>query len=107
MKIELLYFDGCLGYQTALKYLREVIAEKKLGVGVEMVKIENDEQAVARRFLGSPSIRLNGRDIEPGAGGIKDFSMRCRLYLEDDKVNELPSKKMIHRAIDEALRGEK
>lgn len=107
MKIELLYFDGCLAYQTALKYLREVIAEKQLGAGVEMIKIEDDEQALRARFLGSPTIRINGRDIESGAPEIKDFSMRCRLYLEDDKVNEWPSKKLIRSAIGEALRAEK
>ncbi len=107
MKIELLYFDGCLAYQTALKHLEEVIREKKLDVGVEMIKIESDGEALKNRFLGSPTIRINGRDIESGAEEIKDFSMRCRLYLEDDKVNEWPSKKMIRRAIDEALRGEK
>ncbi len=107
MKIELFYFDGCLAYQTALKYLREVIVEKQLDAGVEMIKIEDDEQALRTRFLGSPTIRINGRDIESSAEEIKDFSMRCRLYLEDDKVNEWPSKKMIRRAIDEALRQEK
>jgi hypothetical protein len=107
VKIELLYFDGCLAYQTALKYLEEVAREKKLDVGVEMIKIEDDQQAVASRFLGSPTIRLNGLDIEPGAAQIKSFSMRCRLYLEDDKISDWPSKKMIRRAIDEALRGEK
>ena len=107
MKIELLYFDGCLAYQTALKYLKEVLAEEQLGAGVGMVKIENAEDALKKRFLGSPTIRLNGRDIEFSARGIKDFSMRCRLYLEDDKVNEWPSKKMIRCAIDEALGQEK
>ncbi len=107
MKIELLYFDGCLAYQTALKYVEEVIREKKLGVRVEMIKIKGDEMALRTRFLGSPTVRLNGLDIEPGAEEIRDFSMRCRLYLEDDEVNELPSKKMIRRAIDKALHGEK
>ena len=43
MKIEPLYFDGCLTYQIALKYLGEVIAEKQLGAVVEMLKIEGDE----------------------------------------------------------------
>lgn len=100
MKIELLYFDGCPAYQTALRYLKEVIKEKKLGAGVEMIKIEGDEEALKSRFLGSPTVRVNGLDIEPGAEEIKDFSMRCRLYLEDDKVNEWPSKKMIRRAVE-------
>ncbi len=104
MKIELLYFDTCPSYEIVLKYLEEIITEKQLGAGVEMIKIESDEDALKNRFLGSPSIRLNGRDIEPGAEEIKDFSMRCRLYLEDDKVNELPSKKMIAQAIDSAIK---
>ncbi len=103
MKIELFYFDGCLAYQTALKHLEEVIKEKKLDAGVEMIKIESDEQALRDRFLGSPSIRINGLDIEPGVEKIKDFSMRCRLYLED-KVSDWPSKKMIAQAIDAAIK---
>lgn len=107
MKIELLYFDTCPSYKIVLKSLEEIITEKKLDAGVEMIKIESDEDALKNRFLGSPSVKLNGRDIEPGTEKIKDFSMRCRLYLEDDEVNELPSKKMIQRAIDEALLGEK
>ncbi len=104
MKIELFYFDGCTAYQTALKYLRELIQEKNLDVAVKMIKIEGDQQARASRFLGSPSIRINGVDIEPGAEKIKDFSMRCRLYLEDGETSEWPSKKMIARAIDSAIK---
>jgi hypothetical protein len=103
MKIELLYFDGCTAYQTALKHLEEVIQEKKLDAQVEMVKIENDGQAGEKRFLGSPSIRINGQDIEPGAQQIREFSMRCRLYLEGDQVNEWPGKGLIRRAIEQAL----
>ncbi len=100
MKAELFYFDGCTAYQTALKHLKEVIREKNLDAGVKMIKIEGDQQALASRFLGSPSIRINGLDVEPGAEKIKDFSMRCRLYLEDDEMSEWPSKKMIRSAIE-------
>ena len=104
MKIELFYFDGCTAYQTALKYLEELIQEKNLDAAVKMIKIEGDQQALASRFLGSPSIRINGLDVEPGAEKIKDFSMRCRLYLEDDEMSEWPSKKMIAQAIDSAIK---
>ncbi len=103
MKIELLYFDGCTAYKTALKHLKDVIGERKLDATIEMIKIADEQQAVASRFLGSPSIRVNGRDIEPGAEKINDFSMRCRLYIEDDAVSEWPSKNMIRRAIDSLI----
>jgi hypothetical protein len=103
MKIELLYFEGCTAYQTALKHLEEVIQEKKLNAGVEMVKLKNDKQAREQRFLGSPTIRINGQDIEPDAQQIREFSIRCRLYLEGDRVNEWPGKELMRHAIEQAL----
>ncbi len=103
MRIELLYFDGCPAYQTALKHLEEVIKEKGLDVGVEMIKIEGDEQALKERFLGSPTIRINGVDIEPGAQEVNKFSISCRLYFKDGEVKGWPSKKLIRQAIDTVL----
>ena len=102
MKIELLYFEGCPSYQTALKYLEEIIKEQKLGVHVEMMKIESDEEALKNRFLGSPSVRVDGLDIEPGAQEREGFSMCCRLYFEADKRTGWPSKELIRRALEEA-----
>jgi len=102
VKIELLYFDGCPSYQTALKYLEEVIKEQKLGVHVEMVKIESDEEAQKNKFLGSPTVRVNGLDIEPGAQERGDFSMCCRVYFEAGKMTACPSKELIRHAIEEA-----
>jgi len=102
VKIEFLYFDGCPSYQTALKYLEEVIKEQKLDVHVEMVKIESDEEALKNRFLGSPTIRVNGLDIEPGAQERGDFSMCCRVYFEAGKMTACPSKELIRHALEEA-----
>ena len=102
--IELLYFDGCPSYQTALKYLGEVLKEKSLNLPVKMIKIAGNDDALKHRFLGSPTIRINGLDIEPGAEEIRAFSMRCRLYIEDDAMSEWPSKKMIAQAIDSAIK---
>ena len=104
MKIELLYFEDCPYYHTALKYLKEVIKEKKLDVPVKMVKIKRDDEAIKHRFLGSPTIRINDLDIEPGARERENFSMRCRLYLENGNIMELPSKRMIRHAVEEAVR---
>lgn len=102
MKIEFLYFEGCPSYQTALKYLEEIIKEEKLDVRVEMVKIESDEETQKNRFLGSPTIRVNGLDIEPSAQERGSFSMCCRLYLETGKITGWPSKELIRYAIEEA-----
>jgi hypothetical protein len=107
MKIELFYIDDCPGYKTALKYIDEALKEKGLKVPVEMVKITGDEDAARHRFLGSPSVRIDGRDIEPGTEKIKVFSLRCRLYLEDDNVLEWPGRKLIRQAIENAAAKQK
>ncbi|MES0278303.1 MAG: DUF2703 domain-containing protein [Dehalococcoidales bacterium] len=102
MKIELYYFDECPSYKTALKYIDEALKEKGLNIPVEMVRITSEEDAVRHRFLGSPSVRIDGVDIEPGTEKIKAFSLTCRLYLEDDNVLEWPGRKLIRQAIDNA-----
>lgn len=102
MKIELLYFESCPSYQTALKYLEEIIKEQKLGIQVEMVKIESDEEVQKNRFLGSPSVKVNGRDIEPSARERGDFTMCCRLYFEAGKMTGWPSKELIRHALEES-----
>ena len=103
MKIELLHFRECHVYKTTLENIKEVIKEKGLDTEVNLKEIKNDKQALSNKFLGSPTVRINGMDIEPNAQKINKYSMTCRLYLENGVVNELPSKRMIRQAIDKTL----
>jgi hypothetical protein len=103
VKIELLYFRDCHVYKTALENIQEVIKEKELDTEVDLREIKNDKQALRDKFLGSPTVRINGIDIDPSAQKINKYSMTCRLYLENSVVNELPSKRMIRQAIDKSL----
>jgi len=48
------------------------------------------EAAERERFLGSPSVRVNQEDIEPGAEERRDFGMKCRLYVTPDGLSGLP-----------------
>ncbi len=64
---------------------------------VEVVKVETEEQARELRFVGSPTIRVDGQDIHPPSDAY--YSLTCRAYrLEDDRISPLPSKDMIRRA---------
>lgn len=99
MHIQLLYFDSCPSYQMALQNLREVLQEEGLHVEVEMIRVETDEGAKQQRFLGSPTIRVDGVDIETEARKATDFSLRCRLYSVDGGISNVPSKEMIRKAI--------
>lgn len=80
-RIELLFFDDCPSYVALLPRLRALIDEAG-GDPDELIlrRIDSVEQARAERFLGSPTVRIDGRDIDPTAAGREDFGLSCRLY---------------------------
>jgi hypothetical protein len=67
MKIEILYFDGCPNHSLVRERVREVMKEEGISGRVSEVNIRDQAAARATRFLGSPSIRINGLDVEPAA----------------------------------------
>ena len=80
VKIEVLYFDGCPNHEPTVQLLDEVVSALGVVAEVHEVAVETADDVEARRFLGSPSVRINGRDIEPGADERSGFAMSCRMY---------------------------
>jgi len=91
-KIEFLYFEGCPSYKQALDYLKEIIDEEKLDANIELVLVESPEDAQKVGFQGSPSIKIDGIDLEDKNDG---FSFNCRLYSVDGELTGTPSKEFI------------
>jgi hypothetical protein len=74
------------------------MAEEGISSEVEVLKVESEHQARQLRFVGSPTIRIDGRDIDPPSD--PRFALTCRVYrLEDDRISPLPSRDMIRRAL--------
>jgi hypothetical protein len=99
MKIELLYVKGCLRWKSALARLRQVLREQRVRESVEIIEVNDQEEAVRWRFLGSPTIRINDYDIEPEAASRTDFGLGCRTYPEREMLYGVPSKEMIRGAL--------
>ena len=98
MRVSFLYYEECPSHDLALERLREVMAEEGIPNEVEVIKVETEEQARQLRFVGSPTIRVDGQDIEPPSDSR--YVLTCRAYrLEDDRISPLPSKDMIRRAL--------
>ncbi|MEA2213227.1 MAG: hypothetical protein QOF83_3175 [Solirubrobacteraceae bacterium] len=100
MNIEVLYFDGCPSHARLLPALRDLAAEH--GAELEQRHIRTPEQAEEARFLGSPSVRIDGVDVEPGAERRTDFGLKCRLYRSSEGQAGLPPRDWIERALGEA-----
>jgi glutaredoxin len=103
MEIQLLYFEGCPGYTKAEAALREVLAEEGIEAEIEKINIESEEEAKKHGFLGSPTIRINGLDVEPAARGRRDAGMRCRVYFTEEGMLDHPPREILRAAIREAL----
>jgi hypothetical protein len=103
LKITFLYFEECPSHETALARLRQVMAEEGVQAKIEIVKVETDEQAQSWRFVGSPTILIDGQDIDPLPADIQ-VALTCRAYqLEDGRISPLPSADMIRRALRRAV----
>ncbi len=98
MEIEVLYFDGCPTWWTAVSDLQEVLSELGLKEEVRLVRVESREEAERLRFLGSPTVRVNGKDVESSIAS-EGFGMECRLYWVDGKPTGSPPKLWIRDAI--------
>ncbi len=98
MRVSFLYYEECPSHDLALERLREVMAEEGIPSEVEVFKVETEEQARQLRFVGSPTIRVDGRDIDPPSDSR--YALSCRAYdLQDGRISPLPSKDMIRRAL--------
>jgi hypothetical protein len=97
VRVSFLYYEECPSYDLALERLREVMDEEGIPNEVEVIKVESEEQARKLRFVGSPTIHVNGQDIDPSSDSR--YALTCRAYrLADDRISPLPSKDMIRRA---------
>ena len=99
MTIELLYFDGCPNHEAFLPYLRDLLARAEVPARIELRRVETLEDAERERFLGSPTVRIDGRDVDPGADQREDYGMKCRLYATEEGLRGAPPDDWILRAL--------
>jgi hypothetical protein len=98
MLVEVLTFEGCPHAAGALELARRVVADADGTTEVRLVYVEL-EQCETHRFLGSPSIRVDGRDIEPGAEMRRDYAFSCRLYSTASGLRPLPAEAWLRDAL--------
>lgn len=99
MDIELLYFDGCPSHERLLPRLQQLLGELGITDEVRLTRVDSSEAAVAHRFLGSPTVRVDGRDIDPGASARTDFGLECRLYASSEGLTGVPPDELLRAAL--------
>lgn len=102
MKIEVLYFQGCPNHHATVEQVRRALSGEEITHVVEEIEVQDDSAAQALGFLGSPSVRVNGLDIEPDARVGQRVGFGCRTYLDAGHRSGVPSIAMIRKALVEA-----
>lgn len=101
MKIEVLYVPNCPHHAVVVERLREVLAGESLEAHLKEVLVSSAAMAHSVRFPGSPTIRINGHDIEPQDEKTASFGLMCRLYANGNGGPSLQSlRDAIRRARD-------
>ena len=100
--IELFYFDDCPSWERALQNLEEAMRLEGVNIPVQKVLVTSGEEAQTRRFLGSPTIRIDGVDLDGPEADKRDFMLGCRIYPEGDETTGWPSIAVIRRALQRA-----
>jgi hypothetical protein len=101
MKIEVLYVPGCPNHSPAVEAVMRVLAAESLRTELFQVPVRSEGEARALRFPGSPTIRINGRDVEPESA--LNYGLACRLY---GNGTGLPGEAAIRTAVSAATREE-
>ncbi len=105
MNVEVLYFSGCPSYEALIPRLRELVSSVSGDPdALELHAVETPEAADELRFLGSPTVRIDGRDVDPTAGERDDFGLKCRIYHSDDGQTPVPPEDWIRNALAGAAR---
>ena len=99
--VEVLYFESCPGWRSAVERVRRVLVEGGLEdtVSIRMIAVETEEQARQLRFPGSPTVRVDGHDVQPLAEGNDEGALQCRLYQHDGRLERIPSVDRIRAAL--------
>jgi hypothetical protein len=74
-RLELLFAPGCEAIEGTVAMVNETLRELDLAADVSEIMVDTEEKAKEHHFLGSPSIRVNGHDIEAGAGDRHDYGL--------------------------------
>jgi hypothetical protein len=101
MRVELLYVEDDPASMPTRQNLVEVLAEDAFETPIQMIVVGSEEDASLLDFHGSPTIRIDGADIDPNSA--IDVGLQPRAYrASDGGSSPVPEKAIIRRAVERA-----
>ena len=101
MQIDILYFKGCPNHLPTRELVRDIVRSLGLDATIRAVEVHDADEAARRRFFGSPTIQVNGEDVDPEARSRVDYSFSCRVYGRSGT----PPREVVEQALRAAASG--
>ncbi|MDW8103423.1 MAG: hypothetical protein RMK92_00285, partial [Armatimonadota bacterium] len=99
------YYPDCPSHERALELVQEALQQEGVQAEVEVLRIETEEEAERHRFIGSPTIRFNGVEVDPAPH--LPYRLTCRTFRhEDGRLSPVPSLTMLRETIRQAMKEE-
>jgi hypothetical protein len=102
--VELLWWEGCPSWKQTLEDLEAAMADAGLDpTRIVVREIDDHAHAEGEGFTGSPTIRVDGRDVMPPDPEEATPSLTCRVYrLRDGRVSPTPDPADLRDALERA-----
>jgi hypothetical protein len=97
--IEVLYVQDCPHYPATLALVERVRAELGIDADLHTSRIVDQATAERARFPGSPTVRVDRRDVEPGSEPATEYLVGCRLYRLEHRFAGQPEERWIREAL--------
>jgi hypothetical protein len=104
-RVELLWWEGCPSTDEALAMVREEMTAVGLDPGaIDVREVSSDADAEREEFVGSPTIRVDGRDVQPLPD--EPIGLACRVYRTGDgRISPLPDRVEVRQTLNDAMKG--
>jgi hypothetical protein len=97
--VEILYFDGCPNHRPAVALVERLCRELGIEPELQLVNVADQEAAQRLRFLGSPTIRVGGVDVDPRAEERSDYALSCRVFGTEAGIVGQPDERWVREAL--------
>jgi hypothetical protein len=97
--VQLLYLPDCPNYEPTRELIEQTSSELGIEFDLQLIAIDDEESAHRLRFLGSPTVRIDGDDIEPDARNRTDVAVSCRIYRTKRGTRGYPDRDLLLTAL--------
>lgn len=106
MTIEIFYFPDCPNYLPAVEHVQKALLEEHISAEIKHIPVLDATTDTATSFLGSPTVRIDGIDVERSARSVGATGLCCRTYRAGNRPEGAPSVALIREAIRELANPE-